>query len=37
MTRNLLVSAVVPACIALQVAALASPASGQGCLAAFAE
>ena len=30
MTRNLLVSAVVPACIAFQIAALAIPASGQG-------
>jgi Putative beta-barrel porin-2, OmpL-like. bbp2/Carboxypeptidase regulatory-like domain len=30
MTRNLLVSAVVPACIAFQIAALSTPASGQG-------
>ena len=30
MTRNLLVSAVVPACIAFQIAALPIPASGQG-------
>jgi Putative beta-barrel porin-2, OmpL-like. bbp2/Carboxypeptidase regulatory-like domain len=30
MTRNLLVSAVVPACIAFQIAAVPTPASGQG-------
>src|SRR5260370_7227800 len=30
MTRNLLVSAVVPACIVFQIAAITIPASGQG-------
>src|SRR6478672_1747929 len=30
MTRNLLASALVPACIAFQIVALAIPASGQG-------